>query len=191
LFNKLLGLSVASWAVLRLVHAGDAECFSIVRIFISTLNFSVGILFFFRDSVKTHGSLSAISANLPSLIISGFAFKMTAPLNQWAKFLVVIFVSGTLLTMCAFVTLGRSFALLPAVRKIVTDGPFRFIRHHAYTGEFLMILSQTNFVASWLMIIVLSLIVMRILAEESILKTDGVYQEYLETVKWRLLLKVW
>jgi len=178
-----------------MAHADDAERFSIVRLCISALNLCVGFLFFIRDPVKLTGSVGANLASLPSLVIAGFALKLAAPLDQWAGWQLGLFVSGTFLAVFAFVTLGRSFALLPAVRKIMTHGPFRIIRHPAYAGEFLMILacgfSQFTPATAWPAMVILPLIVMRIYAEESTLKMDAAYQEYVERVQWRLLPKIW
>lgn len=178
-----------------MVHAGADERFSLVRICISALNLCVGFLFFIRDPVKTHGTPTAILASLPSLAIAGFALKLAAPLNQWSAWLEGVFVIGTALAVFAFVYLGRSFALLPAVRTIVSNGPFRVIRHPAYAGEFLMTLacglSQPTATTAWPAMIILPLIVMRIFAEESVLKTDETYQEYFEKVRWRLFPGIW
>ena len=195
LANTLFGLSVLSWAVLGLITSSVPERFSVVRISIAALNLCVGILFLFRDPLKKNGTVPAILASLPSLLIAGFALKLAAPLNRWPLGLEILFASGTAVAIFAFLTLGRSFALLPAVRTIVSDGPFRFIRHPAYAGEFLMVLacalSQPTLANAWPALIVVPLIGARIIAEESVLKTDPEYQAYSKKVARRLLPGIW
>jgi protein-S-isoprenylcysteine O-methyltransferase Ste14 len=39
-------------------------------------------------------------------------------------------------------SLGRSFGILVAVRKVVLRGPYRFIRHPIYLGYFLALLAM-------------------------------------------------
>lgn len=195
LFNTILGLSVVSWAALGIVNAGTDERFTPVRISIASLNLCVGILCLIREPTRTNSTSRAILASLPSLILAGFAFKQAAPLHRWPAGMEVVFVVGTVVALFTFVTLGRSFAILPAVRTIVTGGPFQFIRHPAYAGEFLMVLacglSQSTLGAAWPALAIVPLIVVRVIAEESILKTDPDYKEYSQTVPWRMLPGVW
>ena len=195
LFNTLFGLSALSWAVLGLTHSNDAERFSMVRISITALNLCVGILFLIRGPLKKNGTTRAIIASLPSLLIAGFAVKLAAPLHRWPLPLELLFVAGTIIAIVAFLALGRSFALLPAVRTIVSGGPFRIIRHPAYAGEFFMVLacalSHPTLVAAWPAMAIGPFIIIRIIAEENVLKTDPNYQSYSEKVTWRLLPKVW
>ena len=51
--------------------------------------------------------------------------------------------------------------------------------------------SQFTPATAWPAMVILPLIVMRIYAEESTLKMDAAYQEYVERVQWRLLPKIW
>jgi protein-S-isoprenylcysteine O-methyltransferase Ste14 len=46
-----------------------------------------------------------------------------------------VVVVGTLFTIWSLATLGRCFGLLPEVRGLVLEGPYRFVRHPVYLGE--------------------------------------------------------
>lgn len=195
LFNILFGLSAISWAVLGIMNASVDERFTPVRISIAAINLCVGILFLIREPLKKSCTPSAIFVSLPSLVIAGIVLKLAAPIHHWSLPLEILFVTGTVIAILSFITLGGSFALFPAVRTIVSGGPFRIIRHPAYAGEFLMVLScalsQPTLIAAWPAMAIVPFIIVRILAEESVLKTDSDYQSYSKKVTWRLLPKVW
>ena len=139
--NYLLGLSVISWAVLGLLHDPPDSRFTTVRITISGLNLVVGIFILLRMPVKENGSVRLIAAALPSLVIAGFAFKLSPTPIVWPVHAQGLFVAGGLLAAGSFVFLGKSFAILPALRDIVVNGPYRIVRHPAYLGELLMVLA--------------------------------------------------
>lgn len=46
--------------------------------------------------------------------------------------------AGGAWTLYAVLHLGRCFGILPEARGLVTSGPYRFVRHPVYVGEFLM-----------------------------------------------------
>jgi protein-S-isoprenylcysteine O-methyltransferase Ste14 len=89
------------------------------------------------------------------------------------------------------VTLGRSFGLLPATRRIVVAGPYRVVRHPIYLGY---LIGHIGFLAanfSWRNLAVIGLLyvaqVIRIRREEGLLCQDGEYRDYVSRVRWRLL----
>lgn len=48
---------------------------------------------------------------------------------------IVLTVLGTVASVAVLIRLGRSFSLLPEARALVTDGPYRLIRHPLYAAE--------------------------------------------------------
>ena len=47
----------------------------------------------------------------------------------------VIVASGMAFTLVALGTLGKSWSIIPQVRKLVVGGPYRLVRHPIYVGE--------------------------------------------------------
>jgi protein-S-isoprenylcysteine O-methyltransferase Ste14 len=192
-FNYLLALSVFSWAVLGL--ASTDALTAPVRWVVAALHITVAVLLAVRAPVAKRGSAWSIVASLPSLVAAGWALKMAPPPADWAVGAQVLFFLGGTLTIVSFLFLGASFAVLPAMRGIVTSGPYRLFRHPAYTGEMTMILAC--FVARpvpssiAILVVALPLIVLRIHVEERLLLTSPRYQDYSARVPWRLLPGFW
>lgn len=88
------------------------------------------------------------------------------------------------------VSLGRSFAILPANRGVVTGGAYRFVRHPIYagylTGHVLYLLSSFSFynMAIYSFITVFQL--HRLMREEALLAQTPEYKDYMSRVRYRL-----
>ena len=132
------------------------------------------------NKARTYSGGKWIAAPLPTLT----TLKDLVPLPK-----------GGLVAVGSFVFLGKSFAILPAIRDVVVRGPYRLVRHPAYLGELLMVLAcglakpaVLNFTPFLLGI---PLIVVRILAEESLLNSSNDYLTYKRKVRFRLIPLVW
>jgi protein-S-isoprenylcysteine O-methyltransferase Ste14 len=66
---------------------------------------------------------------------AALSYPMTA-------FLSAIGFVGAVASVYVMFWLGRSFSILPQARGLVTDGPYRFVRHPLYFAEFLVIFSR-------------------------------------------------
>jgi len=194
-FNWLLGLSVLSWAVLGLVNADPPARLTLVRIGISLINLTVGSLLIIRAPVVSHGSVGAIAASLPGLVVAGFALQSAPAPHLWNLPAQGLFAAGGLIALVSFVSLGRSFALLPAVRRVVGRGPYRLVRHPAYLGELALVASCFVAGPSWATaapaLAAAPLVVVRILAEERVLLSADEYRSYSSRVRWRLFPWLW
>ncbi len=88
------------------------------------------------------------------------------------------------------ISLGRSFAILPANRGVVTGGAYRFVRHPIYAGylagHILFLLSSFSVYNFTVYAIITLFQVHRILREERILALTEEYREYLGRVRYRL-----
>ncbi|AZO15064.1 isoprenylcysteine carboxylmethyltransferase family protein [Mesorhizobium sp. M2A.F.Ca.ET.043.05.1.1] len=87
-------------------------------------------------------------------------------------------------------SLGRSFAILPANRGVVTGGAYRYVRHPIYAGylagHILFLLSSFSLYNFTVYAIITLFQVHRILREERILALTEEYRDYLGRVRYRL-----
>jgi hypothetical protein len=101
-------------------------------------------------------------------------------------------IPGLFLMLWSFWSLGGSFSIAPASRHLVTDGPYRFIRHPMYGGEILSLFGLCLGSPSLWNWIVLSLFVFsvqtRISHEEALFERYPIYAQF---VKWRMIPGVW
>ena len=193
--NVLFGLSTISWALIGLYQSEPAERATIVRGCTSALNLVVGVLFMVRSTAVRLTDWQSILICLPSLFVCGVAFKLSAPFSQWPYYCTWLFAAGTVFAITALVSLGQSFAVLPAWRKIVTSGPYQFVRHPAYLGELVLVmaccLSRQSFVNLLPILVAIPCVALRIQAEELLLKPDKVFADYQQRVRWRLIPWIW
>ena len=81
---------------------------------------------------------------------------------------------GNVFAAYALSHLGRSFSILPEGRKLVTGGPYRYVRHPLYAAEAVATLgAMINFLSPWAVAIValqLALQLGRIHYEEKVLR---------------------
>ncbi len=92
----------------------------------------------------------------------------------------VLALGGSLMIIVAVVRLGGSFSIAPQARRLVTDGPYRLVRHPLYLAEEIAIvgvLLQYAWYAAVLFLAVhLALQMRRILYEEALL--SAVFPDY-------------
>jgi protein-S-isoprenylcysteine O-methyltransferase Ste14 len=91
--------------------------------------------------------------------------------------------------------LFRNFGVAPAIRGVEISGPYAFLRHPMYASYFIAQLGflyafptlwNAAIIAAWAAIQIL-----RINAEERLLKTEPCYQSYSAKVRWRLIPRVY
>src|SRR5262249_6078782 len=102
---------------------------------------------------------------------------------------------GAILSFASLISLGKSFGIRPALRDLVTRGPYRLIRHPMYLSY---VLSDVGYnLQEWNMGTVLLVLVgwvsllYRIKAEEQVLLHDGAWRLYADNVPYRLIPGVW
>jgi protein-S-isoprenylcysteine O-methyltransferase Ste14 len=122
-----------------------------------------------------------------------FNWTITPGWVQWVA--LVIGVAGLLFREWAVIKLGRNFSRvveIEAEHHLVKDGPYRWIRHPAYTGMLLIYFGITLAVGSWIGALAAAFLVgaatlYRIRVEEVVLLEafGQEYQDY-KQLTWRL-----
>jgi protein-S-isoprenylcysteine O-methyltransferase Ste14 len=112
----------------------------------------------------------------------------------------VLLLAGRALRQWSFRTLGQYFTFTvqtSADQRVVTTGPYRFVRHPAYTALIVVAVAGGLYVGNWLSLVALVAavtagLVYRITVEERALGHDvgDAYREYAATHK-RLVPFVW
>ena len=98
--------------------------------------------------------------------------------------------AGLAVVIAGKITLGRSFALLPANRGVVSSGIYGVVRHPIYMGYLLthvafLVASPTMFNLMALLVADAALLA-RAVCEEKTLALDPKYREYQARVRWRV-----
>ena len=181
--------------VLNVARAAAAELRSPVPWTALLLSVTVGVLFARRGRVRREPGWGLLVRALPAVAIPIGVDALTPSLDQWPLHAELVFAAGGAVTAVSLSSLGRSFAILPALREIVTTGPYRVVRHPAYAGELFMVAACVLAKPGWLMltplVLGLPLVALRIDAEERLLRTEAGYEAYARRVRWRLLPLVW
>lgn len=191
-FDCCLGASVLGASVARLVRSssGGSVGQHAEGVLAAMLGVTVAVLLAIRTRENRETPIGALLAALPSLLVAGLLVSDSTTWQLSALSLGAIGV-GALWTLASFVTLGRSFAILPARRELVTHGPYRIVRHPAYLGELTMLagycLSARGPLSWFLLFAVVGSLLPRMLAEEALFSQDDDYRRYKKDTPYRLL----
>lgn len=99
------------------------------------------------------------------------------------------------LSFLSLLTIRRRFGVRPALRGLVTSGPYRFVRHPMYLSYVLADigynLEEWNFVTLLLVLIGWASLLYRIHAEERVISQDAAWPGYAAHVRYRLVPGLW
>ena len=99
------------------------------------------------------------------------------------------------LSLVSLLTMGRFFGVRPALRGLVTNGPYRFVRHPMYLSYVLADigynLQEWNSVTLLLVLVGWASLIYRIHAEERVLSQYAEWPAYVVSVRYRLFPRLW
>lgn len=103
--------------------------------------------------------------------------------------------AGVILALASLATLGRSFGLVAANRGVKTRGPYRFVRHPAYSGYLVAycgyVLANPTLPNVALLVVGTGFQLLRVHEEEHLLAGDPLYQQYSGAVRYRLIPRLY
>lgn len=142
----------------------------------------------FEPTLMSEVLVPTLTLLMPFIILN-MGLIMEMPYSLPALFLITLF--GLVWASLSLLYLRRSFAVLPTVRGVVLNGPYRIVRHPLYLGEVLYLFGAMMLAFSILSLglfaITLLLLKLRIDMEERKMMTQANYREYRLKVKYRLL----
>ena len=113
----------------------------------------------------------------------------------WPAAGLVLVTVAALFSVACLVTLGKRFGVRPALRGLVTRGPYRIVRHPLYLSYVIAAIGFNLQVCSLPTLVLVLLgwaaMVYRIVAEERVLSRDARWPAYVALVRYRLLPGVW
>jgi protein-S-isoprenylcysteine O-methyltransferase Ste14 len=124
---------------------------------------------------KSKGIEPRISALLGTFLCTTIAMLPKAELGPiWSVVSTMLILLGTSLSFVVLRWLGKSFSILAEARHLVTEGPYRMVRHPLYLCEGVALVGVTLQVLSPLAVVIAIAAVMvqcrRMINEEAILK---------------------
>lgn len=192
--NTALGLNFVAWGLWPFLF-GTTQPLTTTRLSVACINLLVGGLFVFRQTQRGGAALRSLLICLPSIVLYAVVFQTASPTDDWPIYANLGVAIGAGFTMLAFLYLGRSFAIFPAIREVAANGPYQLVRHPAYLGELIILVACWSARPSWLIsglfAVTLLALVLRIYDEEQLLMNSKPYQRYAAAVRWRLIPRVW
>src|SRR5262245_10423350 len=148
--------------------------------------------------VAEHHSLPT---SIAVVVSYAYPYAQVALLQQipgdvaWPTAGLVLVTIAAFLSLASLLTLRRSFGIRPALRSLVTTGPYRFVRHPIYLayviGDVGYNLQEWNFGTVLLTLAGWASLYYRIQAEERVLTTDPGWRAYVARVPGRVLPRFW
>ncbi len=104
-----------------------------------------------RPTAKARGLEPRISAFVGAFLVYAIPFFPRRELSVTAEMVATLLVLfGSAAAIITLLQLGRSFSMMAEARRLVTSGPYRFVRHPLYLAEELAIIGLfMQFASLW------------------------------------------
>jgi len=113
----------------------------------------------------------------------------------WPEGGLVLVTLAAVFSVVCLLTIGNQFGVRPALRGLVTRGPYRLVRHPLYLSYVIAAigfnLQVWNLATLLLVLLGWTSMTYRIVAEERVLSRDGSWPAYAALVRYRLVPGVW
>lgn len=145
-----------------------------LALFVFFRSLIIAYLFLKRDEVVTYDKLyvkilAYISTFLPLLYLSDTNF-FSENINNLLKIIIIVFYSVSIYSL---LSLGKSFGISPAKRKIVKSGIYAYLNHPAYWGyavsESCILILNFNLINLGIFLLSISMYYYRAIKENEIL----------------------
>ena len=136
--------------------------------------FAVLPIFRLRPIAKSDGILPRLAPLAAIVLAPLFLFLDRAPANLASNFIsVAVSLIAGLMATVTLTFLGRSFSIMPEARRLVTEGPYKSVRHPLYLCEililFAMFLQYRSVASAGLLVSIAGIEVVRAAYEETVL----------------------
>lgn len=163
---------------------------------VAALHAAVAVLLAVRRRARVGPTLRSFLVSAPSVAAGAVAYKVAPAPAEWPFVAVALFVAGAAIGIASLSTLGRSFAVFPALRQVVVRGPYRCVRHPVYAGELLLVAAtalacDSPGLGAAVLTGTFACLVPRIIEEERVLSGCAEYAAYRDRVRARLVPGVW
>jgi protein-S-isoprenylcysteine O-methyltransferase Ste14 len=128
-------------------------------------------------------------------------FHWSDSVPAWLRGVSMLLFAGAWVPFIWAMRVNRFFSSAVRIQRergqhVITDGPYRLVRHPGYTSAFVVALTCGIALGSWLAAVLcwlcVPMLVWRTLIEERMLRAElPGYTEYAARVKWRLLPGIW